>query len=105
MEELNDLFGALSDPTRRDILTRVATNDMSVGEIAGNYELTFAAIAKHIGVLERASLVTKRRNGKEQIVTIAPNALLSAQSYIETYTKLWETRLDSLDTYLQSVTK
>jgi DNA-binding transcriptional ArsR family regulator len=106
VEQLNQLdliFGSLSDPTRRDILRRVAKQDMNIGEIAENYRLTFAAVAKHLTVLQKAQLISKRRNGKEQIITIAPEAIAVAGDYLENYRNLWETRLDSLGNYLHSV--
>jgi DNA-binding transcriptional ArsR family regulator len=97
---LDNVFSALADPTRRDILTRVARAELSVGEIAQHYHLTFAAVSKHLKVMERAKLVIKRRRGKEQIVSIYPMALKSADEYLEFYRKLWESRLDSLEQYL-----
>jgi DNA-binding transcriptional ArsR family regulator len=103
--QLNDIFGSLSDPTRRDILQRVAMGGMSIGAIAEHYDISFAAIAKHLKVLENAGLVRKTRHGKEQIVTIEPFALAGATDYLEAYRKLWEQRLDSLDTFLNEQTK
>ena len=97
--QLNDIFGSLSDPTRRDILQRVARGGMSIGAIAEHYYISFAAIAKHLKVLENAGLVRKTRHGKEQIVTIEPQALMQANKYLEEFEK----RLDSLDTYLSSL--
>ena len=78
---------------------------MSIGEIATHYQLTFAAIAKHLDVLQRAKLISKSRRGKEQIVSISPSTLATASKYLETYKQLWENRLDSLDTYLQSINR
>ncbi len=101
--QLDAVFSSLSDPTRRDILQRIAKREMSIGEIATSYKLTFAAVAKHLTVLERATLVKKTRRGKEQIVTLSPPALASANAYLEHYRELWENRLDSLDNYLQSI--
>ena len=102
---LNAVFGSLSDPTRRDILKRISKRGMSVGEIASQYHLTFAAVAKHLSVLENAGLVKKARKGKTQIVTIAPKAFAAANDYLENYRAIWENRLDSLDKYLKSVNK
>jgi DNA-binding transcriptional ArsR family regulator len=101
--ELDSVFGSLSDPTRRDILKRVSKKSMSIGEIATHYPLTFAAIAKHLDVLQRAKLISKSRRGKEQIVSISPNAFAAATKYLEMYKQRWENRLDSLDTYLRSI--
>lgn len=98
---LDSVFGSLADATRRDILRRVSLQELSVGEIAQSYNLTFAAISKHLKVLERAHLVVKRRKGKEQLVHIAPQALASAADYIEQYRKLWDMRLDALEKLLE----
>jgi DNA-binding transcriptional ArsR family regulator len=98
---LDNVFGALADPTRRDILRRVSSAEMSVGQIARHYDLTFAAVSKHLKVLEKAKMIVKRRKGKEQIVSLSPAALASADEYLEFYRRLWEQRLDSLDKYLK----
>jgi len=102
---LDSIFGSLSDPTRRDILSRIMVNSLSVSEIAQNYAISFAGVAKHIDVLAHAGLVHKTRQGKEQIVTIDPKALAAADYYINNYKQLWEERLDSLDMYLKSTNK
>jgi DNA-binding transcriptional ArsR family regulator len=98
---LDSTFGALSDPTRRDILRRVSDSELSVGQIAKFYDLTFAAVSKHLRVLERAKLVIKRRKGKEQLVSLAPQALADASEYLEWYHRLMEGRLDALEIYLK----
>jgi DNA-binding transcriptional ArsR family regulator len=97
---LDTTFGALADPTRRDILQRLSYIELSVGEIARFYNLTFAAVSKHLKVLERARLIVKRRRGKQQMVSLAPQAFADAAEYLEWYRDLWETRLDSLEQYL-----
>ena len=98
--QLNSVFGSLADGTRRDILKRVAKRELSVGEIAKPYRLTFAAISKHLMVLEKAKLIVKRREGKQQYVQLAPAQLKNAADYLANYQKLWENRLDSLENYL-----
>lgn len=95
--ELDTVFRALGDPTRRDMLKRLSKRGMSIGQTAEYYELTFAAVAKHVDVLARAGLVVKARQGKEQIVTLAPKAFAAANAYLENYRQLWENRLNSLD--------
>lgn len=97
---LDQVFGSLSDPTRRDILKRVSASELSVSEIAKPYDLTFAAVSKHVKVLERAKLIIKRRNGKEHMIQLAPHALSEASEYLQWYRQFLETRLDSLDHYL-----
>jgi DNA-binding transcriptional ArsR family regulator len=97
---LDSIFGSLADSTRRDILRRVSKQELSVGEIAINYDLTFAAVSKHLKVLERARLIIKRRRGKEQMVQLAPAALADADDYLQWYRQFVEARLDSLENYL-----
>lgn len=96
---------ALADSTRRSILGRVAQGELSVGEIAASYGLTFAAISKHIKVLEKARLVVKRRRGKQQLVIIVPDSLAAAQDHIARYATMWQQRFDKLDTLLQEQTE
>jgi len=100
---LDAVFASLSDPTRRDILRRVAREELSVGEITQSYKLTFAAISKHLQVLEKANLIVKRREGKKHVVTLAPKPLAKAADYIRKYQELWEQRLDSLEEYLKTM--
>lgn len=102
---LDTVFGSLSDPTRRDILERVAKAELSVGEIALPYDMSLAAVSKHLKILERASLIVKRKKGKEQLVSMNAQALENADSYLEQYRQLWEKRLDSLGAYLETINK
>lgn len=97
---LDSIFGSLADATRRDILKRVANRELSVGEIAEPYGLTLAAISKHLRVLEGANLINKRRQGKQQFVSLSPAALKDANEYLEFYQRIWEGRLDSLEEFL-----
>jgi DNA-binding transcriptional ArsR family regulator len=99
--QLDLVFGALSDETRRDILRRVAKKELSVGEIASSYDISFAAVAKHLVVLEKARLVTKRREGKLQVAALSPAALTDAAKHLERYRNIWESRLDRLEKYLE----
>lgn len=98
---LDSIFFSLADPTRRDILRRVGTSELSVGEIARHYPLTFAAISKHLKVLEKAALIIKRRRGKEQMVRLGPQAFVGAAEYLDWYKPFWADKLDSLNTYLK----
>ncbi len=99
---LNLIFFALSDATRRSILDLLAKTDLTISEIADNYKLTFAAISKHIKILEKANLVTKKREGKHQIVTITPITLDIAKEHIERYSNNWTNRFDKLEEILKS---
>jgi DNA-binding transcriptional ArsR family regulator len=98
---LDSIFGSLADTTRRDILRRVAGRELSVGEIASSYDMSLAAVSKHLFVLEKARLVTKRREGKMQVVALAPAALTDAANHLEQYREIWENRLDRLEAYLE----
>ena len=98
---LDLVFGSLADVTRRDIVRRVAERELSVGEIASSYDISLAAVSKHLVVLERARLIAKRRQGKLQIASLSPPALLEASAHLERYRDIWESRLDRLETYLE----
>lgn len=98
---LDTLFFALADSTRRSILSRVAEFELSIGEIAEHYQLTFAAISKHIKVLENAHLITKRRRGKEQVVILVPETFSVAREALERYASLWNQRYDTLEKLLE----
>jgi DNA-binding transcriptional ArsR family regulator len=97
---LDSIFSSLADPTRRDILRRVTSDELSVGEIAKPYDLTFSAVSKHLKVLEHAKLIIKRRRGKEQMVQLAPQALADASEYLQWYQQFMAVRFDSLENYL-----
>lgn len=98
---LDAVFSSLADPTRRDILARLSRGDLTVGELAANYSISLPAISKHLKVMERAKLVIKRKEGKQQIVTLAPEALMTADEYLEQYRQMWQSRFDKLDTLIK----
>jgi DNA-binding transcriptional ArsR family regulator len=97
---LDSVFGSLADPTRRDILQRIASAELSVSEIAEPYDLTLAAVSKHLKILEKARLVVKRRQGKQQLVSLSPYAFKDAAEYMDFYKKLLKERMDSLEEFL-----
>lgn len=99
---LDLVFHALADPTRRDILARVSRQSLTVGQIAKDYNLTFAAVSKHLKVMEKAKLVIKQRRGKEQIVSAAPQTVHDASDYLKRYEAMWNRRFDALDRYLKN---
>jgi DNA-binding transcriptional ArsR family regulator len=98
--EVDRLFQALADATRRDILARVMTREQSVSELAGAYAMSFAAVQKHVAVLERALLVTKQRRGREQIVHGDPERLRQAARLLTAYEEIWLARIHSIDRML-----
>lgn len=103
-QKLDTLFYSLSDPIRRDILHRVAKSEHSVGELVSQFEISFAAISKHLKVLEKSSLIHKRKEGKKHMITLAPDALKSADEYLEQYRLMWQSRHDKLAKLLQKDT-
>ncbi|HYH74610.1 MAG TPA: metalloregulator ArsR/SmtB family transcription factor [Candidatus Saccharimonadales bacterium] len=94
---LDGLFGSLADPIRRDILRRLISAQYTIGQIASEYDISFAAVAKHLQVLQKAQLIIKQRRGKEQVVSIAPQALQDASYYLKQYESLWNDRFDRLE--------
>ncbi len=99
--DLDSVFFALADQTRRDLLRRVATREHSISDLARPYALTFAAIAKHVSVLEAAQLVLKRREGRQQIIGVNPKVIGVAATHLEQYEKVWNNRFGALATYLE----
>jgi len=99
--KLDEVFYSLSDATRRDILQRLIRNNLSVSEIALPYDMTLAAISKHLKVLERANLIIRRKFGKKHIFELNPPTFADASEYINYYTNFWESNLDSLKSYLE----
>lgn len=99
-DEVDRLFAALADATRRDILTRVLREEASVSALAARYAMSFAAVQKHVAVLERASLVTKERRGREQLVRGAVDTVRAAARLLEQYEEIWRGRLDRMDALL-----
>jgi len=96
-QQLDFIFASLSDPTRRDILARVARAEFSISELVAEYDMSFAAVAKHLKIMEQARLIVKRKEGKKQMVSLAPDALMSADEYLEQYRRMWQGRYDKLD--------
>jgi len=94
------MFRALADRTRRDILRRVLTGEHSVSALAADYDMSFAAVQKHVAVLEGAGLVTKEPNGRERLVRANPEMLRRARTLLDQYEQLWRARIDRLDALL-----
>jgi DNA-binding transcriptional ArsR family regulator len=95
-DEVDELFHALADATRRDILRRCADGEPSVSRLADVYPMSFAAVQKHVAVLERAGLVTKERRGREQIVHTAPRAVSDARRALDELESAWRGRVDRM---------
>ena len=95
-EEVDQLFHALADATRRDILRRSARGELSVSRLAAAYPMSFAAVQKHVAVLERAGLVTKERHGREQLVRTDPDAVVGARQALDQLETAWRGRVDRM---------
>jgi DNA-binding transcriptional ArsR family regulator len=98
--EVDRIFHALADATRRDIVRRTLTVEASVSELARAYDMSFAAVQKHVAVLEGAGLVTKSPKGRERIVRGNPEAIARVQALLDRYEQLWRSRIDRLDALL-----
>ena len=94
------LFHALADATRRDIVRRTMDGSFSVSNLARGYPMSFAAVQKHVAVLERAGLVTKQRKGREHLVAGNPAALRAAHEALDQLELLWRERVSRMDDLL-----
>jgi len=95
-EEVDGLFRALADATRRDIVHRCIREESSVSRLADVYPMSFAAVQKHVAVLERAGLVTKERQGREQLVRTDPDAVGRARRVLDELETTWRGRVDRM---------
>ena len=102
-DRLSSTFAALSDPTRRAILARLALGETSVSKLAAPFAMSLPAVSKHLKVLERAGLITRGRDAQMRPCKIEVNALKEADDWLEEYRRLWEQRLDRLEDYLQTL--
>jgi DNA-binding transcriptional ArsR family regulator len=87
------VFGALGDATRRDIVRRAIAGEEGIAELASHYSMSFAAVQKHVAVLERAGLVSKQRNGRRKVVRTNVRGLHIAQHLLDQYEALWQGRI------------
>ena len=99
-DRADGLFHALSDRTRRDILRRVLAGEHSVSTLAASYDMSFAAVQKHVAVLEKAGLITKRRKGREQLTSGDVAAVRSVAEMLDELETIWRGRIDRIDALL-----
>lgn len=100
---LDASFAALSDPTRRGILDRLARKDASITELAEKFEMTLTGMKKHVGVLERAGLVSTIKVGRVRMCAPGLLRLEREAAWIEKYRELWAARFDALDTVVEEL--
>ncbi|HVX54232.1 metalloregulator ArsR/SmtB family transcription factor [Nocardioides sp.] len=99
-DEVDRIFRALADATRRDILRRTLSGEASVSQLAAAYDMSFAAVQKHVAVLEGAGLVTKHPQGRERVVLGNPDRIEQAKKLLDRYEQIWRARIDRLDALL-----
>jgi DNA-binding transcriptional ArsR family regulator len=102
-DPLSTTFAALADPTRRAILARLTLGEASVNELAEPFAMSLPAISKHLKVLERAKLISRGREAQWRPCKIEPEALKPVDAWLETYRRLWDERLDRLESYIKAL--
>ena len=100
---LDSIFAALADPTRRAIVARLATGEATVLELAAPFEISLPAISRHLKVLERAGLIKRGRDAQRRPCMLEPQALAVVTEFAEHTRRVWEQRLDRLDEYLRAL--
>jgi DNA-binding transcriptional ArsR family regulator len=103
--DFDRMFGALADPTRRDIVRRAIGGGEGVAELAEHYPMSFAAVQKHVAILERAGLVSKERIGRRKVVRVNVEGLRVARRLLDQYEELWRGRIDRMATLIAEDTK
>lgn len=99
--EMDSVFSALSDPTRRAILRRLARGEATVSELAAPHEMSLPAISKHLSVLESAALLSKKKRGRIVHCRLRTAALRRASDWLSYYERFWTEQLESLESFLQ----
>ena len=103
-EDLDLIFGALADSTRRGIVERLGSGEATVTELAAPFSISLPAISRHLKVLERASLITRSQQGRWRSARLSPSSLASAATWLALQERLWAERVDRLDDHLARLT-
>jgi DNA-binding transcriptional ArsR family regulator len=103
--QLNHIFGALSDATRRAIVMRLCDGEASVGELAKPFDMALPSLMKHIAVLESSGLVSSAKNGRIRTCVLQSEALATIEVWLAAIREIWENRLDRLEIYVQNLKK
>ncbi|MDP3404517.1 MAG: metalloregulator ArsR/SmtB family transcription factor [Brevundimonas sp.] len=104
-DPLSAKFSALADPTRRAILARLSEGEATVGELAEPFDMSFAAVSKHLKVLESAGLISRSREAQWRPARLEPMALKGVADWLEHYRRYWDASFDRLDAYLKKIQK
>ena len=102
-DRLSTTLAALADPTRRAILSRLASGEATVTELAKPFAMSMPAVSRHLKVLEQAGLITRGRDAQWRPARLEPQPLRDVADFVEQYRRHWEERLDRLDDYLQEL--
>jgi DNA-binding transcriptional ArsR family regulator len=102
-DQLSLTFAALADPTRRGILARLAQGEATVKELAEPFPMSLPAVSRHLKVLERAGLITRRRDAQARPTRLRMEALREADDWMDTYRSIWEGRIERLDEHLREM--
>ncbi len=102
---LDDVFGALADPTRRAIIARLSQGEASVGELARPFDMALPSLMKHIRVLETGGLVRSEKHGRVRTCRLMPGAMKGAENWLAEQCAIWEARLDRLEAYVAMLEK
>lgn len=103
MDPLSDTLFALADPTRRAILARLAEGEATVNELAAPFEMSLPGVSKHLKILERAKLISRGRTAQWRPCRLETAPLQDVDGWLTDYRKLWDNRLDRLDTYVTTL--
>ena len=103
--QLDHVFGALSDPTRRAIVMRLCDGEASVGELAKPFEMALPSLMKHIRILESSGLVTSEKTGRVRMCSLQTEALATVEVWLAAQREIWEHRLDRLEMYVEKLKK
>jgi DNA-binding transcriptional ArsR family regulator len=101
--QLDAVFSALADPTRRAIVARLAKGETSVKELSRPFKMSAPAVTKHLKVLQNAGLIARSQRAQQRPCRLVPKPLKEATDWMEQYRKLWEERLDRLEDYLKEL--
>jgi len=99
-DQLNLVFSALADPTRRGMMARLATGETNVSTLAEDHKMSQPAISKHLRVLERAGLVQRTKRGRQHFIRVDPRPIEEAHSWIGHYARFWKAQFDDVEAYL-----
>lgn len=103
--QLDTVFGALADPTRRAIIIRLSQGEASVGELARPFDMALPSLMKHIGVLETGGFVESEKHGRVRTCRLRPGAMKEAENWLAEQRATWEARLDRLESYVATLEK